>query len=285
MLPRPRPHGDSDGPDAPRADAGRGWLPAGQTVVLNRTPIPPGRRVLVLAPHPDDFDAIAVTLRRFRDNGNPIHLAVLTAGASGVEGGFGGAVTRDDKGRLREAEQRASCALFGLPESQLQFVGLAEDGDGHPLDDAANTRRLAGILASSAPAVVFLPHGNDTNAGHRRVHRMFLRAVAALPRPPVALLACDPKTLAMVPTVFTVFDDGAAEWKARLLRCHDSQQQRNLHTRGHGLDDRILNVNRRIARQHPELNAAYAEAFETAGLHDAVLPCGHPRPPGSQGEP
>jgi hypothetical protein len=51
-----------------------------------------------------------------------------------------------------------------------------------------------------------------------------------------------------------------------MLRFHDSQHQRNLRTRGHGLDDRILEVNRSVAR---ELSLAheYAEAFEVE-LHN-----------------
>lgn len=34
--------------------------------------------LLVLAPHPDDFDAIGVTLRFLRENGNPLYVAVAT---------------------------------------------------------------------------------------------------------------------------------------------------------------------------------------------------------------
>ncbi len=41
------------------------------------------RRWLVLAPHPDDFDAVAVTLRWFADWGAELFLDVLTTGASG----------------------------------------------------------------------------------------------------------------------------------------------------------------------------------------------------------
>ena len=41
-------------------------------------------RVAITAPHPDDFDAIAVTMRMLHRNGNTIDLAVLTSGMSGV---------------------------------------------------------------------------------------------------------------------------------------------------------------------------------------------------------
>ena len=46
------------------------------------------KRVLVLAPHPDDFDAIGVTLQYLHKQGNPIYLAVLSGSASGVLDSF-----------------------------------------------------------------------------------------------------------------------------------------------------------------------------------------------------
>ncbi len=47
-------------------------------------------RIVILSPHPDDFDAIAVTLRQFHERGSRIDLAVVTSGASGVEDFFSG---------------------------------------------------------------------------------------------------------------------------------------------------------------------------------------------------
>ena len=67
------------------------------------------QRILVLAPHPDDFDAIGVSMRYFHKRGNPIYLAVTTSGASGVEDSFCSPPTEEAKGKLREEEQRASC--------------------------------------------------------------------------------------------------------------------------------------------------------------------------------
>jgi len=71
----------------------------------------------------------------------------------------------------------------------------------------------------------------------------------------------DPKTIRLRTDIYLPFGEEAAGWKASLLRCHRSQQQRNLNTRGHGFDERILQVNRRIA-QDLGLAELYAEAFE-----------------------
>ena len=55
---------------------------------LRTLPLNPTLRVVVLAPHPDDFDAIGISMRTLQENGNPIDVTVLTSGASGVEDDF-----------------------------------------------------------------------------------------------------------------------------------------------------------------------------------------------------
>ena len=62
---------------------------------------------------------------------------------------------------------------------------------------------------------------------------------------------------------YTAFGIAEAEGKATLLRFHSSQQQRNLNTRHVGFDERILEVNRQIARECPG-EQEFAEAFEFA---------------------
>jgi hypothetical protein len=79
--------------------------------------------------------------------------------------------------------------------------------------------------------------------------------------PVLALLIRDPKTVAMRLDVVTAFDETEANWKARLLRYHQSQQQRNLRSRGYGFDERILRVNREIAKEVGLANL-FAEGFE-----------------------
>ena len=228
---------------------------------LHQLEIPPALRVAVLAPHPDDFDSIAVTLRHFRDNGNRIAVAVATGGASGVEDAFPGAGDDSTKARLREEEQRASCRLFGLPEERLCFLRLAEGADGHPLDTAENFAQVRSWLVAQQPDLVFLPHGNDTNSGHRRIYAFLRRSDEAEKLTLVACLNRDPKTIGMRDDLITEFGAEEAAWKGGLLRCHQTQHERNLHTRGHGFDERILTVNRQFAAALG-CRAEYAETFE-----------------------
>jgi LmbE family N-acetylglucosaminyl deacetylase len=232
-----------------------------QPLFLHSLCFPKDLRILVLAPHPDDFDAIGVTMRFFRENGNPIHVVVLSSGASGVEDSFCSPLTWERKTEIREDEQRQSCRFFGLPDANLTFLRLQEDAQGHLLESDENLERLREYLLTIQPNFIFLPHGNDTNVGHQRTHSMFRKIATNTELVVTAFLIRDPKTITMRNDLYTVFGAEEAAWKARLLRFHQSQHQRNLNTRGHGFDDRILNLNRDIARKFLD-SELYAEAFE-----------------------
>jgi LmbE family N-acetylglucosaminyl deacetylase len=218
-------------------------------------------RVLVLAPHPDDFDAIGVTMRFLWDNGNPLYVAVATSGASGVEDTFCSPPTAQAKAALREQEQRASCRFFGLPTGHLAFLQLEEDEAGRPLADDVNTDRLRQHLLNARPAMVFLPHGHDTNLGHQRVYTMFRHVAREAGHPLVAFLNRDPKTIQMRCDVYLGFGEDTAAWKGALLRQHRSQHHRNLNQRGYGFDKRILRMDQQSAKAC-SADAPYAEAFE-----------------------
>ena len=75
--------------------------------------IPNHLRLLVMGPHPDDFDAIGVTLRHCWEAGNSLHVAVIRTG-SGVEDSYAPDLTLEKKARLRDEEQRASVRFFWL---------------------------------------------------------------------------------------------------------------------------------------------------------------------------
>ena len=90
---------------------------------------------------------------------------------------------------------------------------------------------------------------------------MFGEIVRRIGLPVAAFLIRDPKTTDMRIDCYIEFTEQEARWKAELLRCHASQHQRNLNTRNHGFDERILQVNRESARILG-ICQPYAEAFE-----------------------
>lgn len=222
--------------------------------------LPNGLKLLVLAPHPDDFDAIGATLRFLSRNRNSIELGVARTGG-GVEDTYRPGLSLAGKADLREGEQRRSIRYFGLPENGLTFLSLANDPEDEPLDTSGNCEVIGNFLAEKAPDIVCLPHGNDTNRGHRVMYSLLKQVAPQTGRPFAAFLNRDSKTIEMRTDLYMPFGQDEADWKAELLRFHDSQHQRNLRTRGHGFDDRILDFNRKTAREL-SLAAGYAEAFE-----------------------
>ncbi len=224
-------------------------------------PWPRALRLLMLAPHPDDFDSIGITMRFLHRDGHSIHLVVVSGSGSGVLDEFCQAPDSKTKADVREREPRESARFFGLPDERIEFMRLAEDDGGAPLENDFNERAIGARLAALRPQVVFLPHGSDTNAGHRRVYAMFSRAARSLPESCAAFLIRDPKTVDFRLDVFTPFDEEAARWKRQLLLHHRSQDHRNRLWRGHGFDDRILALNRTIAAELPP-RPEYAEAFQ-----------------------
>ena len=105
----------------------------GMTLTLNEAPLTGGGRVLSLAPHPDDPDAVAVTLRLLRDGGWDVYWAILSTSWLGVLDDFVGS-DRAAKAAARVEEQRASARLFGLADDHLTFLLLTES-DGGQLED------------------------------------------------------------------------------------------------------------------------------------------------------
>jgi len=227
--------------------------------------LPAELKILVLAPHPDDFDAIGVTLKRLLNNGNPIHVAVARTG-SGIEKAYCPGLTLTEKADLREKEQRQSLQFFGLSENCLTFLTLENDAEDQLLDNSGNGIAIMALMRKEDPDIVFLPHGNDTNSAHRAMYAIFRQAARRDGRPLAAFLIRDPKTIGMHTDLYMPFGQADADWKAQLLRFHDSQHQRNLRTRRRGFDDRILDVNQQIARDL-SLADKYAEAFEVE-IHD-----------------
>ena len=222
--------------------------------------IPHHLRLLVVGPHPDDFDAIGATLHLLAENGNPLHVAVIRTGG-GVDDAYAPGATLAQKAEIRDREQRQSARYFGLPESALSFLSLEKDAQEHLLDNAANFHALMAVVEDKAPDIILLPHGNDTNNGHRITCALVRQVAARCGRPVALFLNRDVKTVAMRTDLYLPFGEETARWKAALLRLHDTQQQRNLATRGHGFDERVLALNRQTAHdlKRPGI---YAEAFE-----------------------
>ena len=217
-------------------------------------------KVLVLAPHPDDFDAIGVTMKYLQESGHDIHVAVSVTG-SGIDEEFGAGMSLKDRQDCRMREQQSSLRFFGLPRNRLHFLRLNNEADDQLAEDEENRQALAAVVNEIRPDLLFAPHGNDTNRAHRAMYALACRIAQDADWPVALLLNRDAKTVEMRTDFYLDFDEDMAQWKGRLLRFHDSQQQRNLKVRGYGFDERVLRLNRAIA-QELQTGLPYAAAYE-----------------------
>lgn len=240
-------------------------------------PLPAKARVMVLGPHPDDPESVAITSRRLMRNGCDIRYVIVTLGPSGVEDAYAdrwktaaSPSLQAVKCQIRTREQMQAAEMFGLSSDHLTFLCLPKNRN-ETLDSPENHTIIEDLLESAAPDIVILPVGKDTNTTHAWVYSAFRTSakdrVCNSGRSMVAMYNEDPKTSHIRKDLFVVFGENGARWKRGLLRVHDSQQQRNLHQRQMGFDRRILQVNRRCYSHGPEAikrgtAAGYAEVFE-----------------------
>jgi len=244
--------------------------------VSRKVRLPMYGRVLVLGPHPDDPESVAITCRLLMQSGCEIWYAVVSMSPSGVEDEYAQIRRNRDpislqekKSMIRQKEQTRAAEMFGLPPDRLAFLGIEEDKE---LDSPKNLTRIREHLESVGPDIVIMPIGKDPNQTHAWVCQAFRKCANDLTlkteKPIVALYNEDPKTIEIRKDLFVLFGEEGADWKGALLRVHDSQQERNIHSRGMGFDERILRMNHLSWRHLVEIStpvgssAKYAEVFE-----------------------
>ncbi|MBI2384718.1 MAG: PIG-L family deacetylase [Elusimicrobia bacterium] len=114
-------------------------------------PKPDAPLALILAPHPDDECIVgALPLRLQREGGWRVAVAPVTLGS------------RPERREARLAEFRDACAFLGWDALSLQDGGLAD------------------LLRRESPRLVLIPHAEDANSTHRRVHGLAVSAMRSL---------------------------------------------------------------------------------------------------------
>jgi len=140
--------------------------------------LPPGRRVVVVAPHPDDELAGAGgTIAKHLAAGHEVRIVMATSGeASASFIGLGPDAARDQ----REGEARAALAEVGVGADQVVFLRLAEKVLSAGQWDT-NRATLTEALAAFAPDLVYSPSPADGHSVHAAVAGMVANAVRSLP--------------------------------------------------------------------------------------------------------
>ena len=121
---------------------------------------PTGKRVLVLAPHPDDESiGCGGTLALHAAAGDPVRVIILTNGARGdMSGRFG----RDDYIALRRRETRAACACLGIDD-----VIFLDHEDRELADIPTLPSAVAEFIDTFKPDVIYAPSPLEFHPDHR----------------------------------------------------------------------------------------------------------------------
>ncbi|MGH9165906.1 MAG: PIG-L deacetylase family protein [Acidimicrobiales bacterium] len=133
---------------------------------------PPGRRVAVLAPHPDDeLLGCGGTLVKHLAAGEAVAVVFMTSGERTAS--FAGRPVAECRAQ-REAEAAAALSAAGLGRVEPVFLRIPEgEVDGHGA-------RLAAALARLQPDLVYAPHPVDAHRDHAATTVLLARLLPGL---------------------------------------------------------------------------------------------------------
>ena len=124
--------------------------------------VPELRRVLVVAPHPDDETiGCGGTLATLAKRGTTVEVVVVTSGSASL----GSGLTRGELASQRETEAAAACAVLGANKPRfLRHV----DGEVEAQVEAV-TSSLQCVIDELQPDAIFAPWAMDAHPDHRAV--------------------------------------------------------------------------------------------------------------------
>jgi LmbE family N-acetylglucosaminyl deacetylase len=137
---------------------------------------PPGRRVVVVAPHPDDeLLGCGATLRKHLDGGDELWVAFVTSGERTAALSL---LPLDARVERREADARAAAAVLGLAGDHLEFLRYP---DGGVASRPPAGRSVADMLRAHQPDLVYVPFPYEPHTDHEATARLVAAALPDLP--------------------------------------------------------------------------------------------------------
>jgi N-acetylglucosamine malate deacetylase 1 len=114
--------------------------------------------VLVVAPHPDDESiGCGGQILRHRLAGDRVQVVFLTSGERGIPG-----MAAEQIWTIREAEAHRAAEVLDVED--LFFLHLPDGGLHRVVEEGA--RRLAAVLETNFPQILYLPHPADHHSDH-----------------------------------------------------------------------------------------------------------------------
>jgi LmbE family N-acetylglucosaminyl deacetylase len=207
------------------------------------------RKVLVIAPHPDD-EAIGCggALCDHATRGDRAAAVFLTSGELGLKH-----LPREEAWQVREREAEAAAAILGV--AGLRFLRCP---DWYLGDHVAGTAvLLRAVLERECPDTIYVPHGREWHPDHRAALPILRTALGGRKLPDTRVLTYE------VWTPLTEYDHAVdvtevMPRKLRAIRCHQSQLG------SFRYDQAIHGLNR--YRGIIAARCRYAEVFQSAPL-------------------
>lgn len=141
----------------------KGMVPQESELVPYHLSAPPGERVVVLAPHPDDETlGCGGTVRLLVEAGKAVRVLFLTSGGKGdpsLEASGGEA----DYSLMREREAERALRVLGV--SDYEFLRYPDRGIYEHYQDALE--RILGSVHDFAPDTIYVPSMVELNPDHR----------------------------------------------------------------------------------------------------------------------
>jgi LmbE family N-acetylglucosaminyl deacetylase len=234
------------------------WLIASNTAVLRPAEAPSGKRIAVIAPHPDDeLLGCGGTLLRTIENqpGTRIRVMYLTNGEQGTSNR---SESVEDIARRRRDEARSGLAVLGI--SECDYAGFP---DGLLAPGPLEAQRMTEFLDESSPEIVMVPAPLDPHPDHRAATAILSRCLQAKSavQPSIWLYEVQPG----FPMNALVCIDGFEGAKTNALAEHRSQDVNRLTRAALGLAAcRAL---------YAPFNWQYAEAFRITSAANFVDFC------------
>ena len=225
--------------------------------------------ILALAAHPDDVEiCVGGTLKKYRDSGHDIYIALTTSGNQGSNTH----ATREEIATIREKEQLEAAAMLN---AKVRFMRFNDQG----LFDTPETRKaVIEAIRWARPSVIFTHWPDDPSTDHGVTGKVVSEVMLSLPGK--LILADVPPLLDIKPSTFyfepaagigflpEAYVDISKEWdfKFEMLKKHRSQvawMTTNV------LVDNVLDdlCSTKDKFRGLQVGCRYAEAFRAYRLH------------------
>lgn len=163
------------------------------------------KRLLVLAPHPDDESITGLlSLRLCQECAFEVWVLPATLGS------------RPERRAERQRELRAACAHLGF---RLRLLPSLSTG-------MVSTEELAHELSARRPTALVLPHQRDGHPTHRATHRLGVAALDAAAHPQ-AVVETEYWHPLLRPNLMVAADRPQLEHLCAALACHRGEIARN----------------------------------------------------------